>query len=194
VRRADWSLHASRPGQAQCSQRIDIDLRVNPGSVVVLVPQQLSDLRQGRARSEKLGSETVSEDMGAAVCATFDSNAIEGGLGDHGDRTSGSKPDVRRECADEQPSARRLWAAAAQICNDGRANVWRYRHPCTLSALGANEYLAGAPVDIIERERRDLVGPQAELGQQLCGVLGYVAHEQIDAVSAQIWEPRATYR
>src|SRR5881392_2566194 len=83
VRSADWSLHASRPGQAQCSQRIDVDLRVNPGGVVVLVPQQLSDLRQGRARPEKLGSETVSEDMGAAVCATFDSNAIESGLGDH---------------------------------------------------------------------------------------------------------------
>src|SRR5258708_1858884 len=33
--------------------------------------------------------------------------------------------------------------------------------------LGANEYLAGAPVDIIEREEcRDLVGQQAELGQQ----------------------------
>ena len=129
---------------------------------MALVPQQLSDLRQGRARSEKLGSETVSEDMGAAVCATFDSNAIESGLGDHGDRTSGSKADVWRECADEQPSARRLWAAIAQICNNGRANVWRYRHPCTLSALGANEYLAGAPVDIIERERRHLVGSQAD--------------------------------
>src|SRR5439155_24007626 len=102
----------------------------------------------------------------AAVCATLDSNATEGGLGAHGDRTSGSKADVWRECADEQPSARRLWAAIAQICNNGRANFWRYRHPCTLSALGANEYLAGAPVDIIERERRDLVGRQAQLGQQ----------------------------
>src|SRR5207245_11213902 len=115
---ADWSLHTSRPAQAQCSQRIDVDLRVNSGGVVALMPQQLSDLRQGRARSEKLGSETVSEDMGAAVCATFDSNAIKGGLGDHGDRTSGSKADVWRECADEQPTARRLWAAIAQICND----------------------------------------------------------------------------
>ncbi|MDA9536898.1 hypothetical protein ACM41_11550, partial [Bradyrhizobium sp. CCBAU 21362] len=80
--------------------------------------------------------------MGAAVGATFDSNAIESGLGDHGDRASGSKADVWRECADEQPSARRLWAAIAQICNDSRANVWRYRHSCALSALGANEYLA----------------------------------------------------
>ncbi|MCP1909484.1 hypothetical protein J2R96_001964 [Bradyrhizobium elkanii] len=101
--------------------------------------------------------------MGAAVCATFDCNAIESGFGDHGDRTSGSKTDVWRECADEQPSAGRLWAAIAQICNDGRANVWRYRHPCMPSAVGANEYLAGAPVDIIEGERRDLVGPQAQL-------------------------------
>jgi hypothetical protein len=29
---------------------------------------------------------------------------------------------------------------------------------------------------------------------KLCGVLGYVAQEQIDAVSAQVWEPHATYR
>src|SRR5580658_9145876 len=43
-------------------------------NIALFVPQQLSDLRQGRARSEKLGSETVSEDMGAAVRATFDSN------------------------------------------------------------------------------------------------------------------------
>src|ERR1700733_13321719 len=61
------ALNASRPGQAQCSQRIDVDLRVNPRGVVTLVPQQLSDLRQGRARSEKLGRATVSEDMRGAV-------------------------------------------------------------------------------------------------------------------------------
>jgi hypothetical protein len=74
---------------------------VNPGGVVALVPQQLSDLRQGRARSQELGGETVSEDMGATVCATFDSNAIESGLGDPSDRTSGSKANVRSDCADE---------------------------------------------------------------------------------------------
>ena len=32
--------------------------------------------------------------------------------------------------------------------------------------LARTRYLAGAPADIIERERRDLVGPQAQLGQQ----------------------------
>jgi hypothetical protein len=40
-----------------------------------------------------------------------------------------------------------------------------------------------------------VVGPDAGVDRhELCGVLGYVAHEQIDAVSAQIWERRATYR
>ena len=57
---------------------------------------------------------------------------------------------MRRERADEQPSARRLWAAIAQICNDGRANVRLDRHPRTLSALGTNKHLAGTPVDIID--------------------------------------------
>ena len=60
---------------------------------------------------------------------------------------------------------RRLWAAIAQICNDGRANVRRDRHPCALSAFGTKEHLAGTPVDIIEGECRDLAGPQAELGE-----------------------------
>ena len=41
------------------------------------VPQQLTDLRQGRTGSEKLGGEAVPEDMGAAVCATFDAGAID---------------------------------------------------------------------------------------------------------------------
>jgi hypothetical protein len=39
--------------------------------------------------------------MGAAVCATFDANAIESGLCDHRDRTTGGKADVRRERANE---------------------------------------------------------------------------------------------
>jgi hypothetical protein len=100
----------------------------------------------------------VPEDMRAAVCATRDADAIKSGLGDHRDRTPRSKTDMRRERADEQPPTRRLWAAITQICNDGRANVRRDRHPSTLSALGTNEHLAGTPVDIIEGERRDLVG------------------------------------
>src|SRR3984893_9981261 len=123
--------------------------------------------------------------MGAAVCATFDSDAIESRPGNHRDRTSGSKADVWRECTDEQPSARRLWAAIAQICNDGRTNVRRYRHPCTLSALGANEYLAGTPVDIIERERRDLVSPQAELGQQQQNGVVAPAHHRLSIATVE---------
>lgn len=76
-------------------------------------------------------------------------------------------------------------AATAQICNDGRANVWRYRHPCTLSALGANEYLAGAPVDIIERERRDFVGPQAELGQQQQNGVVAPSHHRLSVATVE---------
>ncbi|MET4037355.1 hypothetical protein ABMB68_008839 [Bradyrhizobium sp. RT4a] len=86
---------------------------------------------------------------------------------------------------DEQPSARRLWAAIAQICYDDRANVWRYQHPCTPAALGANEYLAGAPVDIIERERRDLVGPQAELGQQQQNGVVASPHHRLSVASVE---------
>ena len=50
-------------------------------------------------------------------------------------------------------------------CNDGRSNIRKDRHPPPLPALGANEHLAGSPVDIIQGEGRDLVSPQAELRQ-----------------------------
>src|SRR3954468_24024468 len=113
--------------EAQCPQRLDVDLCVDPGGVVALVAQELTDLRQCCAGAEKLGGEAVPEDMGAAVCATFDAHAIESGLGDHRDRTSGSKADGRGERADEQPPTRRPWTAIAQICNDSRANVPRNR-------------------------------------------------------------------
>jgi len=63
------------------------------------VPQQLSDLRQGRAGSEKLGGETVSEDMGAAVCATFDTGAIESGLDDPSEGLLFSCRTARRSAA-----------------------------------------------------------------------------------------------
>ena len=48
---------------------------------MALVPQQLTDLRQGCAGTEKLGGEAVSEDVGAAVCAALDADAIKSGLG-----------------------------------------------------------------------------------------------------------------
>lgn len=46
-----------------------------------------------------------------------------------------------------------------------------HRHPCTLSALCANEYRAGAAVEIINGQRRDLVAPRAGLGQHRRRVL-----------------------
>src|SRR5580704_16445077 len=49
VWRADRSLCASRPGQTQCPQRLDIDLCVNAGGIVPLVPQKLTDLRSQAA-------------------------------------------------------------------------------------------------------------------------------------------------
>jgi hypothetical protein len=96
-----------------------------------------------------------------------------------------AKPTCGASVRTNKPSARRLWAAIAQICNDGRANVWRYRHPCTLAALGANEYLAGAPIDIIERERRYLVGPQAELGQQQQNGVVAPPHHRLSVASVE---------
>ena len=68
---------------------------------VGLVPQQLTDLRQGCAGTEKLGGEAVPEDMGAAVCAALDADAIKTGLGDHRDCACGRKSGVGRKAAEK---------------------------------------------------------------------------------------------
>ena len=67
VRIAERSLHTSRPRQAQCAESLDIHLRIGARGVMALVSQQLPDLRQGRAGSEKLGGKAVSEDMSPVV-------------------------------------------------------------------------------------------------------------------------------
>jgi len=124
---------------------------------MVLVPQQLTDLRQGRAGAQKLGGKAVPEDMGSSVCAISDASAIEGGLGDHRNRAAGCKADGGRQRAQKQPAARRRRAAITQIGNDGRADVWRHRHSDSLTTLGANEHLPRSPVEIIQGEGLDLV-------------------------------------
>jgi hypothetical protein len=65
----------------------------------------------------------------------------------------------------KQSATRRSRATITQVGNDSRADVWRRRHPRSLPTLSANENLAGTPVDIIQGERRDFVGPQAEPSQ-----------------------------
>src|SRR5215472_12320709 len=96
------------------------------------------------------------------MCVAADASAIEGGLGDHCNRATGCKADVRRQRAQKQSATRRRRAAIPEIGNNGRANVWRKRHPRSLPTLGANEHLAGSPVDIIQSEGRNLASPQAQ--------------------------------
>jgi len=74
----------------------------------------------------------------------------------------------------EEPDAKPTCGASVRTNSrrhDDFGRPWR-RYATTaaptsdLPALAVNEQLAGTPVDIIEGERRDLVGPEAELGQQ----------------------------
>lgn len=132
---------------------------------MALMSQQLTDLRQRRAGPEKLGSEAVSEDMGPSMGVTTYAATLKSRLGDHRDRATGCKAYVRCQNAQKQPATRHPWTAMPQVGDDGRTDVRWYRHPRSLPALGANEHLAGSPVDIIQGEGCDLAGPHAELGQ-----------------------------
>src|SRR5712691_5795387 len=125
----------------------------------------MADLRQGRAGLEKLGGEAMSEKMGALARIATDTGAIECSLGNHCDRATGCEADVGSQCAEKQSATRRLRATITQVGNHSRADVWRDWHPRSLPALGANEHLAGSPVDVIQGEGRDFAGPHAELRQ-----------------------------
>jgi len=91
--------------------------------------------------------------------------APQSGLGDHRNRATGCETDIRCRRAQKQLATRRCRAAITQVGDDSRADVRRHWHPRSLPSLGANEHLAGPPVDIIQREGRDLARPHAELGQ-----------------------------
>ncbi len=52
-----------------------------------------------------------------------------------------------------------------KVGDHSRADVWCDWHPRPLPPLGANKNLAGSPIDVIQGEIGNLVGPQAKLGQ-----------------------------
>jgi hypothetical protein len=78
---------------------------------------------------------------------------------------AGRKADARSERAQKQPTTRRFRATITQVGGDGSADVWRNRHRYSLPAPRMNAHLAGSPIDIIQCNTRDFVGPQAELCQ-----------------------------
>src|SRR6516162_3210368 len=117
---------------------------------MALVPQQLTDLRQGCAGSEQLGGEAVPKNMSPMVGIATDAGALESRPGDHRDRASGGKADARSKAAEEQPATRRLGPTMTQVGNDSDADISRDGDPCPLPALGANEHLAGSPIDIVQ--------------------------------------------
>src|SRR5262245_6714792 len=107
----------------------------------------------------------MAKKMCSLACKAPDANALERGLGDLRDRVIGAKAYTGSTSAQKQPATRTLGSAITQVSDDSCADVWRNRQPGALPALGANAHLAGSPIDIIQTEGCDLVGPQAEFGQ-----------------------------
>jgi hypothetical protein len=103
--------------------------------------------------------------MRTVVRIAMDPGAIKSGLGDHRDRATGCEADVGSRCTEKQSATRRLRTTITQVDNDSRTDVWRDRHLRLLPALGADEHLAGSPVDVIQGEACDFAGPHAELRQ-----------------------------
>ena len=72
---------------------------------------------------------------------------------------------IRRAYADEQV-ARVPLAPVAQPSDDGFADVHGDRHTVELPAFAAGQYLARAPVDVVESYRNHFLRPQTQAGHQ----------------------------
>jgi hypothetical protein len=92
------------------------------------VAQELADLRQGGAGAQQLGGEAVPEDVGSMVRAPVDLGALEGSLGDPGDRAARRKAYVRSQGPQKQTPASGLGPAVTKVGNDGCANVGTVRN------------------------------------------------------------------
>jgi len=69
--------------------------------------------------------------------------------------------------ADEDGAAlRRRGATASQVCSHCLADIRRYGQALEPIALASDQELARAPVEVIQAQRADLTGAQAEPNEQ----------------------------
>lgn len=85
---------------------------------------------------------------------------------DRGDRPTVREGNVRRHQADKNGAAARGWATVRQIRRERLPDVCRQWHRVGSAALAADRQLPAAPVDIVQGEAADLIGPQSEASQQ----------------------------
>jgi hypothetical protein len=118
----------------------------------VAVTQKLTDLWQRRAGAEQFSCHSVAQAMCTDVpkpCATSSRNNDFA-------HPSAAKGSVGRSNANEDSTIYgRCRSPAAQIVDDGPANVYWPRYRLDLIALSSNENGAGAPVDVIDAKRSD---------------------------------------
>lgn len=73
---------------------------------------------------------------------------------------------VRRERAQEHLAVLTMRSAAEKMLDQRLADIVRERETVELCAFPVDRQLAGAPIDIIQRERHDLGRPQPEAREQ----------------------------
>ncbi|HWV59011.1 MAG TPA: hypothetical protein VN034_00030 [Sphingopyxis sp.] len=133
---------------------------------MILVAKDLADLGQGCAGTEKLGRETVAENMRTAMGDAADPGSLERSAGNIPDAAGRREPRMRRVGLQEELAVIRCRTTALKISSNGRSDVGRQRHDRRLPSLALNAELADAPVDVVEREGRDFLCPQSKPGEQ----------------------------
>lgn len=141
-------LHASWPRQAQCEESLDIQY---PASHRCAGCHGFS-CRSNWPISDKVGPDRRSsvarlcrKICGPEVGVAMEAGALQGGLDDHRNCATGSK---------SRPEAPACAQTAGGTTTSGgdhagsSTDVRRHRHSRSLPTLGANEHLAGSPVDI----------------------------------------------
>lgn len=129
------------------------------------MPQQLRDLGQRSAATERASGQAVAED----VCAPrwwIQPGSIDRVLDDRRDRRGARKADERCVRANEDIAAGASWTTSLEIRGDGLADVLRQRQPLDAAALSLHRELADIPIDVVERERYDLACSQSEPSKQ----------------------------
>jgi hypothetical protein len=117
------SLDTSRPGQAQFTQLLNIELGIDPCTVDASMAEQLADLGKAGARSQKIGREAVAEKMGTMMRIAVNACPFECLLRDHRDSATRGKTDVRRKSSQENSPTRRSGSPMPDISDDSRSDV-----------------------------------------------------------------------
>ena len=161
------SFHRAPPGQGSAKVRNAVKSTLAYTAVVFgLRWRSSSPISSRDAPSRKqIGRQCVAEEMGA-FAGRIDASADQRPPDDRGDCDGIRETTKRSSMSEKHMTADTARTARAQVDCDGFTNVGRQRQLCPASTLAPNGDPAVVPIDVIQAQRNDLAGTQAQSGEQ----------------------------